>query len=256
MVNNDEGLPEWISFHRLVGYSHFFIYAHHEPHSAFPADLARALGPFVADGLVTVVPWPRFELGKQPELGRTWVLQQIAANNHCIRRYGALAEWMTVHDKDEYMLPIGERMVPALLRRIEAAAKPGRRTHFAAYSWFYSRGPGSSNVTAAKQPSLGPLVTSARFRYPAFDTAGRHKVFFRPSDVGTHSVHVVDSPPRRPRYLDPNTELRMLHYKADRDAKDDVETPWDPVGMRAWEGRLRAALEEYGRRLAALGSPM
>ena len=46
-------LAEWIAFHRLVGVDHFFLYdngSQDEPESV--------LAPFLAEGCVTLKPWP------------------------------------------------------------------------------------------------------------------------------------------------------------------------------------------------------
>ena len=78
-------LEEWLSFHRGVGVSHFYLY------NNFSTDHFKAvLEPWIADGAVTLHDWP-VPTG------------QLAAYRHCVRHYRRQARWIAFIDIDEFL---------------------------------------------------------------------------------------------------------------------------------------------------------
>ena len=246
MVKSADRVVEWVAFHRLVGYSHFFVYVHRPLRDRqMLGRLGATLRPHYGDDVVTIIDWPEPSPATHPDFTNDWTLVQIAANNHCIRRYGALASWMTVHDVDEYMLPLalgppqqqqqrrdddvnGADPLPNIVALLDAIPQ-GDHTHLAAYSWFYSGPPADPT---------GTLLSAWTRRRATYETDGFTKVFFRPSQIDIHAVHHIAAPPERPRFLDPFKELRMFHFKANADKYGPVDGSADTISIAAYSAHV------------------
>lgn len=96
-------LREWIVFHSMVGFEHFFIYDNTQ-HQPSPL---RSIAEDFPDR-VTYHPWSsqicNNNLPTDPN-PREWSSQH-AAESSCRERYGPMTEWMAFLDIDEYMVPI------------------------------------------------------------------------------------------------------------------------------------------------------
>jgi Glycosyltransferase family 92 len=78
-------LEEWLTFHRGVGVSHFYLY------NNFSTDDFRVvLEPWIAAGMVTLHDWP-VPVG------------QLPAYRHCVRHYRRQARWIAFIDIDEFL---------------------------------------------------------------------------------------------------------------------------------------------------------
>jgi hypothetical protein len=109
-------LAEWIAFHRLVGVDHFILYDN------CSADRPEAvLEPFVAEGAVTVVPWP------------VPFFQKAASRAYadCLERVRGRARWLTCLDIDEFLFAPRHRTLIPALREYEAA--PGVAVRWQVY---------------------------------------------------------------------------------------------------------------------------
>ena len=100
-ANHGEYLREWIEFHRLVGFEHFFLYDNGSTDSS-----RDVLAPYVKAGVVDVHPWP----GK----GR-----QAAAFTDCVERHRDDARWIGFFDVDEFLFNARGRPVPDVLEGFE-----------------------------------------------------------------------------------------------------------------------------------------
>lgn len=90
-------LVEWIEFHRLVGFEHFYLYDH-----ASTDDSRSVLEPYLAAGLVTLRSWPAKE-------------SQIACVEDCIASCRSSTRWLALLDDDEFLFPAeGSSMAEAL----------------------------------------------------------------------------------------------------------------------------------------------
>jgi hypothetical protein len=99
-------LAEWITFHRLVGVEHFILY---DNGSEDRPD--AVLEPFLAEGLVTLVPWPvPFHLH---------AARQAYAD--CLERVRGRSRWLTCLDLDEFLFAPQHPTLPPVLRAYESA---------------------------------------------------------------------------------------------------------------------------------------
>ncbi len=96
-----ENLREWVAFHRVVGVERFFLYD-----NASEDEHLEALAPFIADGSVTVHPWPVFP-GQGP------------AYDHCLARHGHEARWIGFLDVDEFLFSSTGKPLTDVLRDYE-----------------------------------------------------------------------------------------------------------------------------------------
>ena len=99
-------LTEWIAFHRLVGVDHFILYDNGS------ADHPEAvLAPFLAEGVVTLVPWPVPFHEKAAQ----------RAYADCLERVRGRARWLTCLDIDEFLFAPGQATLIPVLREFESA---------------------------------------------------------------------------------------------------------------------------------------
>ena len=312
MVNNaDSDLIEWLEFHLLQGFDHFYIYYNHRDddggaaqppavqrlhwhaadqvavtetvdfgaqasaelaaaaaaaaeaakrpdRTATAAEFERWLRPYVAAERATVVDWPwPTDKAVQPHLTNDWILQQIAANNHCLNKFGPLTEWMAIFDKDEFMLPM--RANHTVLDIMAAVPKQDYESHFTVRRWYYrnqsdvpgalaeadSEGPAGPAAAHPPLARASPLKTQT-WVYRETDrhkAEGRDKVIFRPNEIGTHTIHIITSPKWWPHYFDPVTELRLCHYKA-RFFANQSELVFDDA-MRRYGQDLQHSIDRF-----------
>lgn len=99
----DKRLREWIVFHQLVGFEHFYIYDNTGGNTSSLRAIAEAFG----KNLVTYHHWPAKVCNNNrpnhPNPGER--SSQYAAEASCRVRYGSFTEWMAFLDTDEYMVP-------------------------------------------------------------------------------------------------------------------------------------------------------
>jgi hypothetical protein len=130
-------LAEWIAFHRLVGVDHFVLYDNgsvDRPESV--------LEPFMAEGWITLVPWPiPFHERAAPR-----------AYADCLDRVRGRSRWLTCLDIDEFLFTPTHPALPPVLREYEFA--PGVVVRWQVYG-------SSGQARATGEPVI------ARFRYRA-----------------------------------------------------------------------------------------
>jgi Glycosyltransferase family 92 len=100
-------LVEWIEFHKLVGFDHFFLFDNSGAHTN-ETSLAE-----IADrypGIVTRIDWPAIPCNNNiPAHDSTGERSsQYAAENACRTRYAPFTEWIVSFDTDEYLVPMGK----------------------------------------------------------------------------------------------------------------------------------------------------
>lgn len=94
-------LDEWIEFHLLMGFDHFFIYDNGSTDGTL-----EVLKKYRDRGLVTVIPWCNFSQALHP---------QKAANAHAIANFCTQYRWVAFFDVDEFLFsPTSETLVAAL----------------------------------------------------------------------------------------------------------------------------------------------
>ena len=94
-------LAEWLEFHLLVGFEHFFLY-----NNRSEDDFAEVLAPYIAAGKVTLTDWPEFP-------------GQISAYDDCNRVHANDWRWIAFIDLDEFLYSPQLRPVPEMLSRYE-----------------------------------------------------------------------------------------------------------------------------------------
>ena len=109
-------LPEWLAHHVNLGVEHVYIYDNNSTD-----DLAGAVEPFAARGLVTVVPWPT-------------VPASPGSHVDFLARYGPAARWCLFLDADEFVI---ER-VPGAFARLLAEHEDWPAIAF--NSWYFGIG--------------------------------------------------------------------------------------------------------------------
>ena len=98
--DEDLYLREWVAYHALLGVEHFYIYDNDSARNQ-----ARCLEGFEADRF-TFIPWPGQEM-------------QMPAYNHCLEHFGADCRWIAFIDVDEFICPLQDDSIPALLAEYE-----------------------------------------------------------------------------------------------------------------------------------------
>lgn len=94
-------LDEWIEFHLLMGFDHFFIYDNGSTDGTLDV-----LAKYQQRGVVTVTPWANFSQVLHP---------QKAANAHAIANFCAPYRWVAFFDVDEFLFsPTSETLIEAL----------------------------------------------------------------------------------------------------------------------------------------------
>ena len=90
--NEGRYLREWIEFQRLMGAEQVYLYD-----NGSTDDTTTVLGPFVAEGFVTVIPWAEFDDDAMP---------QRQAYAHALCNFGPEFRWMAIIDLDEFLFPV------------------------------------------------------------------------------------------------------------------------------------------------------
>ena len=95
-------LPEWIEFHQIVGFEHFYLYNNNSTDN-----YREALAPYCEEGSVTLYEWP--DVPAFPK-----------SDEHCIAHHRHEARWIAFLDADEFLFPVNGTDVRKILRRYES----------------------------------------------------------------------------------------------------------------------------------------
>jgi hypothetical protein len=96
-------LDEWLHFHSGVGVTHFYLYSNNSSDNYL-----EVLSPWLAEGRVTLIDWPRGN--------------QRGAYTHCIRKVRAQCRWIAFIDLDEFLYSPSDRYLPDALRDYQGCA--------------------------------------------------------------------------------------------------------------------------------------
>ena len=94
-------LPEWIEFHRLVGFEHFYLYNNNSTDN-----YSDALATYRKDKIVTLYEWP-------------YTPASPKADEHCIANHQHEARWIAFLDDDEFLFPSRRESVLKILRKYQ-----------------------------------------------------------------------------------------------------------------------------------------
>lgn len=103
--NEGDYLEEWLHFHMIVGFDHFYIYDNGSSDHTL-----SVLLPYEQAGLVTVVPWRAFSV---------WANTQSLAYAHAVSNFGSESRWMAFFDADEFMFPTDAASLVEILQARE-----------------------------------------------------------------------------------------------------------------------------------------
>jgi Glycosyltransferase family 92 len=179
-------LAEWIELHLLVGFEHLFLYD-----NLSTDGFADVLGPYLAEGTVTLTDWPQFP-------------GQISAYDHCVRTHGKGWRWIAFIDLDEFLFSPQRQPVPETLSRYE---------HLPAVGALWAMFGTSGHAT----PPAGLVIENYTQRHVGRRNARHFKSVVDPAAVsrcvGPHAFAYRD-----PRWASPVPrfagwdELRVNHY--------------------------------------------
>jgi hypothetical protein len=116
--NEAADLKEWIEYHRLLGVEHFYLY-----NNGSKDNYSEVLQPYVENQLVTLVEWPDRNREAWGTRAFAWVFStQLPAYEHaCHKLAKDETTWLALIDIDEFLLPIEEMTIPALLEKYKEA---------------------------------------------------------------------------------------------------------------------------------------
>lgn len=103
--NEGPYLAEWLAFHHRLGVEHFILYD-----NGSTDDTPAVCQPYIASGLVTLIPWANFSV---------WFNQQRGAYAHALMNFGARSTWVGFFDIDEFMFPVEAASLADVLRERE-----------------------------------------------------------------------------------------------------------------------------------------
>ncbi len=102
--NEADYIEEWLEFHLMQGAEHIVVYD-----NGSTDDTVARLSPYLAEGLVTLVPWSTFQ---------ERVNNQSLAYAHALVNFGGWFEWLGFLDADEFLFATVEASMPAILQEL------------------------------------------------------------------------------------------------------------------------------------------
>lgn len=229
-------VPEWVAWHELQGIEHFYV------HSDGPADSVREyLQALIAAGLVTVVDfdWP---------LSSNRIFwSQLPAMNSCLMRARGRSRWVAFMDVDELFQPMAARGSPngtvaGFLTTNSVQERVGVVQALSIFFWADRKG---SDEQACRNVTGRPLqIVHYQNRKPNPVFGMRQKMLANPHGCTYLDVHTVKVGGETWK-ADPDTELRVAHYKQ----------PWmTDVCATVPDSSLAAYAEDVYARLASLNA--
>ena len=94
-------LAEWVEFHLLVGFEHFYLYNNNSTD-----DYKSALAPYIKAGIVSLFEWP-----ESPAFPKS--------DEDCVARHRHEARWIAFLDDDEFLFPTEQKDLRKILRNFE-----------------------------------------------------------------------------------------------------------------------------------------
>jgi len=108
-------LKEWVTYHRMVGVEHFWLYTDSDQHTWQPI-----LADEVERGIVEVLDWPVPVAGEfiaGPLSRQGFLTKQMNAQKDALERARQRCEWLALIDVDEFLLPAEDDTVVGCLAR-------------------------------------------------------------------------------------------------------------------------------------------
>jgi len=171
-------LAEWLEYHRAAGVSHFFLY------NNFSTDqYAAVLQPWVKQGLVTLIDWPK-------------VPASPAAEEDCVRRALGRFSWVGFIDADEFIVVRDGRSIGEFLDSFPQAPGVGLQWRMFGSS-LHRRRPDAPVIVAYQQRATAVNTHIKTFLRPerAAQCRNSHSWFYHPmgTAVGEHGNRLYGS---------------------------------------------------------------
>lgn len=103
--NEASYLKEWIEFHLLVGFEHFYLF-----NNLSADDYLSVLQPYIDNGIVDLIEWPYESTNVQE-----WNGIQCNAYMEAVKRSKGIAKWVAFLDTDEFIFPVEQDNLADLL---------------------------------------------------------------------------------------------------------------------------------------------
>lgn len=156
-------LDEWITYHRMVGVEHFYLYNDNSTDN-----WQEVLKPYMDQGIIDVTLWPT---------NGDLISYQGYAYKDIIKRTKGITEWLALIDLDEFILPTQESTVTECLDKYFKEAS-------AIYVNWYNFG--TNNVSLKSGDLVLPLLT--RCSLPDHSLNGIGKSIIKPHLVDEKSL--------------------------------------------------------------------
>jgi hypothetical protein len=154
-------LAEWIEFHRVIGFEHFYLFdnlSEDEPR--------KVLDPYISQGIATLVSWPI-----DHDNVHDWTEVQCLAYERALHWARGKAKWLAILDVDEFLFPVEGSLLNVLSEYEDFG---GVGVNWQLY--------GTSNV--AKVPEERLMIEMLNFKVPTEQVTNHHiKSIVRPERV-------------------------------------------------------------------------
>ncbi len=198
-------IPEWIAYHVLQGFEHFFIYIN----DIFVPKSYESLRPFIKSSLITLINYE-----PHPELLGSFLYQRIQQNG-CNIRLRHISRWVALMDVDEFFQT---RMENKTVRYVlENVLKMDHGVHVR--SVFFGKNAVNNSVDEARAAYLKKMnnnisLITERYVTRAHEVfqSNREKIIAAPECTAVLSVHVILEATCPKIYVSDDL-LRLAHYK-------------------------------------------
>jgi Glycosyltransferase family 92 len=104
--NEARFLKEWVDYHRLIGFDHFYLYNNNSQDK-----FREVLEPYIKEGFIDLFDWNYCSNNIQE-----WNNIQCLAYQHCIDHQRYNTHWLALIDLDEYIVPVQVDNIHELLK--------------------------------------------------------------------------------------------------------------------------------------------
>lgn len=104
-------LKEWIEFHLLVGFKHFYLF-----NNLSDDEYLSVLNPYINKGIVELIDWP------YESTPASWNGIQCSAYEDALKRAKGKVKWLAFLDTDEFIFPVQEDNLANFLKKYDKFA--------------------------------------------------------------------------------------------------------------------------------------
>ena len=210
-------LEEWLEYHSLVGFEHFFLYDNNS------TDCSQGvLERYIRNNVVTIVHWPF-----QPIPGTHWNSVQSASMRHALKTFGPYSEWMGYFDVDEYFQYNTAVTNNSLIETLQQPSN-SQLAALRIEMWTASCKPSQELILNRRHAMLFECCRFLR-------RGGPLKMFIRPIQVPTmQNIHDLDVPAKKEeKRWEVFGRFRHYHYGGDFNDSDSSLDMYIPLLKKA-----------------------